>query len=205
MPRSLFVSFMVALLWREHMPELVCELIVSLDGFARGQRSPGYFGYFGSDFADWIKTNTAVPHRMLIGRRTYEALEGLPAEVRDEGWETMRTTPGWLFSRTLEATDWPSLKVVRDDLVGFVRELKCSDGPELRTLGSLSLVRQLLTAGLVDRLKLVVCPLVLPKTGIEPTFEGLPDMGFDLLSTRVLDGRVLLLEYRPTGAPPYSD
>jgi hypothetical protein len=44
-----------------HMPELVCELIVSLDGFARGQRSPGYFGYFGPDFDDWIKTNTAMP------------------------------------------------------------------------------------------------------------------------------------------------
>jgi hypothetical protein len=82
------------------MLDLVCELIVSLDGYARGQCSPGYFGYFGPDFADWIKTNTAVPHRMLIGRRTYAALEGLPAEVRDEGWETMRTTPGWLFSRT---------------------------------------------------------------------------------------------------------
>jgi len=88
--------------------------------------------------------------------------------------------------------------------VGFVRELKRTDGPELRTLGSLSLVRQLLAAGLVDRFKLVVCPVVLPQTGIERIFEGLPDMGFDLLSTRVLDGRVLLLEYRPTGAPPYS-
>jgi hypothetical protein len=51
------------------MPELVCELIVSLDGFARGQRSPGYFGYFGPDFADWIKTHTAIPHRMILGRR----------------------------------------------------------------------------------------------------------------------------------------
>src|SRR5262245_39687442 len=204
MPRSLFVSFMVALLWREHMPELVCELIVSLECFVRAQRSPGYYGYFGPDFADWIKTNTTVPHRMLIGRRTYEALEGLPAEVRDEGWETMRTMPGWLFSRTLEATVWPGLKVVRDDLVDFVRELKRTGGPEVRTLASLSLVRQLLAAGLVDRLNLVVCPLILPQTGIEPTFEGLPDMGFDLLSTRVLDGRVLLLEYRPTGAPPYS-
>ncbi len=186
------------------MPELVCELIVSLDGFARGQHSPAYFGYLGPDFADWIKTNTAVPHRMLIGRRTYEAMEVLPAEARDEGWTRTTTTPGWLFSRTLEATNWPGLKVVRADLVSCVRELKRTDGSELRTLGSLSLVRQLLAAGLVDRLKLVVCPLVLPRTGSEPTFEGLPDMGFDLLSTRVLDGRVLLLEYRPTGAPPYS-
>jgi dihydrofolate reductase len=184
------------------MPELVCELIISLDGFARGQRSPAYYGYFGPDFDDWIKTNSAVPYRMLIGRKTYEMLNGLPAEVRDEGWEKTTTTPGWLFSRTLKAADWPGLKIVRDDLVGFVRELKRADGPELRTVGSLSLVRQLLTAGLVDRLKLVVCPLILPKTGVEPTFEGLPDMGFDLVSTRLLDGRVLLLEYRPAGAPP---
>ena len=186
------------------MPELVCELIVSLDGFARGRRSPGYFGYFGPDFAEWINTNTAIPHRMLIGRRTYASLEGLPVEFRDDGWHTMVSTPGWLFSSTLETTDWPELKIVRDDLVGFVRELKRTNGPELRTLGSLSLVRQLLAAGLVDCLKLVVCPLVLPQTGIEPLFEGLPDMGFDLLSTKVLDGRVLLLEYRPTGTPPYS-
>ncbi len=67
------------------MPDLVCELIVTLDGFARGQRSPGYFGYFGPDFDDWIKTNTAVPHRMLIGRKTYELLNALPAEAKDEG------------------------------------------------------------------------------------------------------------------------
>lgn len=184
------------------MPELVCELIVSLDGFARGQRSPAYYGYFGPDFADWIKTNTAIPHQMLIGRRTYEMLNGLPAELRDEGWKRMMTTPGWLFSRTLDATDWPGLKVIHDDLAGFVGELKHDDGLELRTLGSLSLVRQLLVAGLVDRLKLVVCPLMIQQTGVEPIFAGLPDMSLELLSTRVMDGRVLLLEYRPAGAPP---
>lgn len=186
------------------MTELVCELIVSLDGFARGQRSPGYFGYFGPDFDNWIQTNTAVPHRMLVGRHTYEMLSGLPAEARDEGWQTMTTTPGWLFSRNLKSTDWPGLEIVRDDAVDFVQELKKTDGSELRTLGSLSLVQQLLKAGLVDRLKLVVCPLVLPQTGTEPTFEGLPDTAFDLVSSKVLDGRVLLLEYRPTGAPPYN-
>jgi dihydrofolate reductase len=187
------------------MSELVCELIISLDGFAGSQRSPGYFGYFGPDFDNWIKTNMALPHRMLIGRKTYEIMNGIPAEARDEGTQTMMKTQGWLFSKTLKKSDWPGLKVVSDDLVGFVRELKRTDGPELRTLGSMSLVRQLLVAGLVDRLKLVVCPLILPKTGIEPTFEGLLDTGFDLVSNKVLDGRVLLLEYRPAGEPPYRD
>jgi hypothetical protein len=36
------------------MPELVSELIVSLDGFARGQHSPAYYGYFGPDLDSWI-------------------------------------------------------------------------------------------------------------------------------------------------------
>lgn len=186
------------------MPELVCELIVSLDGCARGERSPAYYGYFGPDFADWIRTNTALEHRTIIGRRTYEALNGLPEEVRDEGWNTMTRTVGWLFSRTTEATTWSGLEIVRDDVAQFVRELKRSGGSELRTLGSVSLVRQLLAAGLVDRLKLVVCPLILPETGVESIYEGLPDMGFELHSSRTLDKRVLLLEYRPSGPPPYA-
>lgn len=184
------------------MSQLVSELIVTLDGFAQGRSSPPYFGYFAPDFADWVKTNSASSHRMLIGRRTYEALAELPDAVRDDGWRSMVATPGWLFSSTIRTTDWPGLTIVRTDLVGFVRDLKHKDGPELRILGSLSLVRQLLAAGLVDRLKLIVCPLVLPQTGMEPVFKGLPDMGFDLLSTTVLDERVLLLEYRPAGAPP---
>ena len=65
------------------MSELVCELIVSLDGFAKGQRSPGYFGYFGPDFDNWIKTNSAIPHQMIIGRKTYEMMNGIPAQFRD--------------------------------------------------------------------------------------------------------------------------
>ena len=94
------------------MSELVCELIVSLDGFAKGQRSPGYYGYFGPDFEDWVKTNSALPHRMLIGRKTYELMNGIPAEARDEGTEAMTKTEGWLFSKTLKKSDWPGLKVV---------------------------------------------------------------------------------------------
>lgn len=109
---------------------------------------------------------------------------GIARRGAGEGWKRTTTTLGWLFSHSLEATDWPGLRIVCDDLVGFVRELKRTDDPQLRTLGSLSLVRQLLAAGLVDRFKLVVCPLILPQTGVEPTLEGLPDMGFDLPSTR---------------------
>jgi dihydrofolate reductase len=139
---------------------------------------------------------------MLIGRKTYQMLSGLPKAVRDAGWDRTTKTPGWLFSRTLKSVDWPGLKLIHDDLEGVVRKAKLDGGPEVRVLGSLSLVRQLWIAGLLDRLKLVICPLVLPQTGIEPLFEALPDTGFDLVSSQILDGRVLLLDYRPVGPPP---
>jgi dihydrofolate reductase len=186
------------------MAELICELIVTLDGFARGERSPGYYGYSGPEFDAWMRTNETAPHRTLIGRKTYEMLDALPEDQRDEGWKRMADTPGYLFSRTLETAEWPNLEVVHKDCVDFVGGLKRQNGPELRTLGSVSLVQQLLAAGLVDCLKLIVCPLVLPKTGVEPIFEGVPDLAFDLRSSKVLDNRVLVLEYQPSGPPAYA-
>jgi dihydrofolate reductase len=184
------------------MTALISELIVSLDMCARGTRSPGYYGYSGPEFEAWLKTNNGQPHRKLIGRKTYELLNSLPAEARDEAWRKSIQQTGYLFSRTLEACEWPGLEIVRDDMMGFVRRLKQDGGPELRVLGSLSIMRQLLEAGLLDLLRLMVCPLILPETGAERIFEGLPDTAFTLSSQRILDGRVLLLDYSPAGTPP---
>ena len=184
------------------MPALVSELIVSLDNCARGTQSPAYYGYSGPEFDDWLKTNNEKPHRSLMGRKTYELLSSLPAEARDEGWQKMARQPGFLFSRTLKRCDWPGLELIRDDMVGFVRKLKQDSGTELRVLGSLSIMRQLVEAGLLDVLRLMVCPVVLPKTGVERIFDGFEDTAFTLSSHRMLDGRVSLLDYRPSGSPP---
>ena len=75
------------------MTDLVCELIITLDGFARGKRSPGYYGYSGPDFDDWVKTNSAVPHRKLIGRKTYELLNACPTRQK------MKDGKRWLHIR----------------------------------------------------------------------------------------------------------
>jgi dihydrofolate reductase len=66
-------------------------------------------------------------------------------------------------------------------------------------MGSLSVARQLCGAGLVDRLRLMTFPLLLGASGREPFFAGIASADLALTGHRVLDGRVLLLEYRPTG------
>jgi hypothetical protein len=65
-------------------------------------------------------------------------------------------------------------------------------------------MHQLVGAELLDTLRLMVCPLVLPRTGIEPTFEGVDDLALLLTSTKVLDGRIIVLDYQPGGAPPHA-
>jgi dihydrofolate reductase len=77
--------------------------------------------------------------------------------------------------------------------------MKASGGLPVRTWGSLSLARQLITAGLVDRLRLMTFPLMAGPSGRDAAFAGMAAADLELTGHRVLDGRVLLVEYRPTG------
>jgi riboflavin biosynthesis pyrimidine reductase len=68
----------------------------------------------------------------------------------------------------------------------------------LRTLGSVTLARSLLTAGLVDRFRLVVFPVITGATGSERVYDGYPDVALELVEARTFDGRSQLLDYVPT-------
>jgi hypothetical protein len=68
---------------------LTVDLFLSVDGWARGTASPGYFGYFGPELDKWITTELARPQLIILGRRTYEALAGLPEEARDDSAHRM--------------------------------------------------------------------------------------------------------------------
>jgi dihydrofolate reductase len=79
-----------------------------------------------------------------------------------------------------------------------VRRLKEESDRPLRTLGSIALCRALLNAGLVDRYRVVLFPVITGATGQDRIFEGYPDVRLDLVESRTFDGRLQLLEYVPT-------
>ena len=68
----------------------------------------------------------------------------------------------------------------------------------LRTVGSLSVGRQLIDAGLVDRLRLMTFPLLAGTDGREAAFADVSSTDLELVDHRVLDGRILLVEYSPS-------
>lgn len=182
------------------MRSLTVDLFVSVDGWAGSEDSPGYFGYFGPELGAWIEAQSAAPQLVIMGRRTYEALAGLPDEAKDESWHQMSEMDTVVFSSTLTGTAWPNTRICADDLVTEITRLKrATDGAPLRTIGSLSVAKQLLNAGLVDRLRLMTFPLVVGESGSDPAFADVVANELELVDHMVLDGRILLIEYRPTG------
>jgi dihydrofolate reductase len=78
-----------------------------------------------------------------------------------------------------------------------IKALKQQSGDPLRSIGSISLVKSLIGLGLIDRLRLMVFPLILGQAGKEPIYAGYPRVPLELMNTKVLDSRLILLEYRP--------
>ena len=85
-----------------------------------------------------------------------------------------------------------------------LRSLKAESAVGLRTIGSLTLCRSLLEAGLVDRFRVVVFPVITGSSGRERIYDGYPDVALEMVASRTFDDRLQLLEYAPavlTGPP----
>ena len=188
------------------MGTLAVDWFTTLDGYGFGEGWPGYFGLEGPGMFDWILEQQERPHTILMGATTYVEMAKIVQGLGDDPtFESLMATPKVVFSSHLEEPlTWRNTRLVRTGAVEYVRDLKSSP-VNMRTIGSLSLSKALLTAGLVDRLRVMVFPLVLGNTGRKPVYAGLPDLQLDLVSSRTLDGRLLLLDYTPafvTQVPP---
>jgi dihydrofolate reductase len=98
-------------------------------------------------------------------------------------------------------------QLISGDAVEEVAAMKQDGTGPMRTLGSLMLCRSLLGAGLVDRFRVVVFPVITGTTGRDRVYDGYPDVTLEMVASRTFDGRLQLLEYVPTvlTGPPGSN
>lgn len=186
------------------MQKLMVDFIMSLDGYGAAEGWPGYWGLEGPEYLGWL--DEQEEHTTLLGATTYRLMSGLAEQLADEpGIAALTAMPKVVFSSTVEAPlSWANTELVGGDAVEAVRAMKQESGRPMRTLGSVSLCRSLLRAGLVDRYRVVVFPVITGATGTDRIFDGYPDVALDLIGHRTFDGRLQLLEYVPTvlDAPP---
>ena len=179
------------------MRELTADLFISLDGFASGVNEPPFFGYFGEGLSAWIKENLERPQTLIMGRVTYAALAQFAIASSDELNMRMTALPKTVFSTTLhEPLAWRNTRLVQTRAEQEIATLRQQEGAPLRSIGSISLVKSMIRFQLVDRLRLMIFPVVLGTAGREPIYAGYEKTSLELISSRILDSRIALLEYR---------
>src|SRR5262249_5332499 len=123
------------------------------------------------------------------------------AEFRPEeeaSVDELTQAPKVVFSSSLDdPLTWANSTLVRGDAVDAVRTMKLEGSGILSTIGSLTLARSLLQAGLLDRFRVVMFPVIPGATGEERIYDGYPDVALEMTDHRTFDGRTQLVEYRP--------
>ena len=179
------------------MPELLVDFITSLDGYGAGEGWPGHWGLAGPEYLASLEEDPSAGYLILMGPNTYRLLSGV-AEDGAPGTEALAGLSKVVFSSSLEEPlSWPNTRLVTGDAVAAVADMKANGTVSMRTLGSLTLCRSLLRAGLVDRFRVCVFPVITGSTGRERIYDGYPDVALDMISSRTFDGRIQLLEYAP--------
>jgi len=189
------------------MSELLVDFITSLDGYASGEGWPGFWGLQGPEYLAWLGEQPEVTY--LMGANTYRLMSGFAAgetpagtdefNADEEGsLDELTRAKKVVFSASLQAPlRWANSTLVRDEAVEVVRAMKESGSDLMSTIGSLSLCRSLLRAGLVDRFRVVMFPVITGATGAERIYDGYPDVALEMIDNRNFDGSIQLVEYRP--------
>jgi dihydrofolate reductase len=144
---------------------------VSLDGVVQdpdgeeGFRIGGWFVQFGGkDLQEWSKValdEALGAEAWLLGRRSYEYF-GVRWRARSgERADRLNSIPKYVVSSTLVDPDWTNSKVLKGDVVTEVSQLKQERDGDIVVPASYQLGRTLIEHDLVDKLRLVVFPVLL--------------------------------------------
>jgi dihydrofolate reductase len=131
-------------------------------GFAHGGWSHPYFDpeMMGAKFFEDLEQT----HALLFGRRTWRGMaDAWPGRAGDPFADKMNELPKYVASRTLRDSDmeWNSSLLPSDRTMAAIGELRGMEGGDLVGWGSPTLVRDLITHGLVDELRLYIEPVLL--------------------------------------------
>ena len=188
--------------------ELLVDFICSLDGYGAAEGWPGWWGLEGPEYLAWLGEQSLGDYTVLMGANTYKLMSEFAAQVgtadsdmrsEEEGSvDELTSASKVVFSTTLTPPlSWANSRLISGDAVEAVRAMKQEGKGPLTTIGSLTLCRSLLKAGLVDRFRVVIFPVITGSSGHDRIYDGYPDVALDMVASQTFDGKIQLLEYVP--------
>jgi dihydrofolate reductase len=188
------------------MAKLISTLFISADGIAEIDPE-WHFPYFDENMGRAVAEDYDTSDVLLIGRETYDSFAGAwpDREAAGEADAALAKQLGDMrkvvVSRQPLEFTWRNSELVDGDLVAAVTALKADAGVKgVLIPGSLSVVQQLLAAGLVDELRLLVHPVAARK-GRKLFDDGDTPYHLAVTATEAFPTGVIRVIYAPTAAP----
>ena len=195
------------------MRKIVAELFISLDGVVEAP-DQWHFPYFNDEMGASVDATLGAVDTLILGRKTYDSFAGAWPEREAAGEEDAPMAKALGDARKIVVSNqqleftWRNSEQLKGDLIEAVTALKNEPGDSaIGMSGSVSIVRQLLAAGLLDELHLLVHPIAIRK-GMRLFDEGEAPIPLALVSSQTFDTGVLNLVYAPTesaGSATYQD
>ncbi|MBT2873689.1 dihydrofolate reductase family protein [Streptomyces cellulosae] len=186
--------------------KIVASVFISLDGVVEAP-DQWHFPYFNDEMGAAVGAGLSNADTMLFGRVTYDSFAGAWPEREAAGGEDagfakqlgdMRKI---VFSRSPLDFQWRNSEQAQGDVAEVAAALKREPGGDIGLSGSISIIRQLLAAALLDELQLLVHPIAVRK-GMRLFDEGESSIPLKLLKSETFSTGVLNLVYGPDTAPP---
>ena len=196
------------------MRKLTGAVFQSLDGVMQAPGGPDEdpssdFRFGGWSFHFWDESLEKLfskvieaDYDLLLGKRTYDIFAGYWPDHQDMdvGAKFQRINK-YVLTHSDEPLAWEHSHKLSGDTAEAVAELKRTDGRDLLIQGSSTLYGPLLAAGLIDRLVVMVFPVVLG--GGKGIFDGSQAAGaLKLVEHSISDKGVAFLAYEPAGDVP---
>ena len=189
------------------MRKITAGLFISLDGVVENPQD-WHFPYFNDEMGEAVDGQLSGADTLLLGRKTYDSFAGAWPDREAAGGEDADFAKKLGDARKVVVSNqdlqfsWRNSEQLRGDLVEAVTALKNEPGESTIAMsGSVSVVRQLLAAGLLDELHLLVHPIAV-RRGMRLFDEGESPVPLRLLSCRAFTTGVVYLVYAPSDATP---
>jgi dihydrofolate reductase len=189
------------------MRKITAGLFISLDGVVE---DPGdwHFPYFNDEMGAAVNAQMGNSDTLLLGRKTYDSFAGAWPDREAAGEEDAEFAKALGDARKIVVSNqdlqftWRNSEQLKGDLVEFVTSLKNEPGTsDIAMSGSVSIVRQLLAAGLLDELHLLVHPIAV-RNGMRLFDDGESPIPLRLVSSQAFTTGVLNLIYAPAETTP---
>lgn len=187
------------------MRKVILFNLMSLDGFFEGPKRNIEWHNVDDEFNDFAIEQVSSADGLIFGRVTYELMasywptdEAIRSDPIIAEW--MNKLPKYVFSHTLERTDWTNTTLVNGDAAVELRKIKSQPGRDLFVFGSADLSTTLIQNNLIDEYRVLVNPILLGQ-GM-PLFHGLREsVKLQHVSTRTFKNGNVLLTYQAISRP----